>query len=199
MLVRYLMTTPVVTIRPDATIKQAVELLAKHSITALPVVDAAGRIVGVISEADVIEDAVMPDQRAHERPVQLKAGPFVSRVSEVMSRQVLSVPPEADVAEAAELMSSTVVKSLPVVDRGRVVGILSRHDIIESMARRDDLIEAQVDELLRASGDDWLVDVTDGVVMLEGPMTPDDQDFASVVVGTVPGVRGVYFKAARST
>ena len=195
MLVHEVMTTPVVTVRPDASLKEAVELLAEHGVTALPVVDEHDELVGMISEADVLLDAFLPDPRAHERPVQISAGPPMATVSQVMSRHLLTVPATADLATAAELMVGTVVKSLPVLADERVVGIVSRRDLIGVLARRDATIEAAVDDLIRGSGYDWTAQVRDGVVTVEGPEQDDEVAVAKVLVATVPGVVGLYFPA----
>ena len=120
------------------------------------------------------------------------------RVVEVMSRHVLTVPAGADLAEAADLMVSTVAKSLPVVEDNRVVGMLSRRDLIAVLARRDDVIAAAVDDLVRTSGHDWVTEVADGVVTVEGPEEAADVDLAAVLVATVPGVVGVRFPRQRS-
>ena len=66
--------------RPETGVKEAAQRSTEHGITAMPVVDEAGALLGVISEADVIRDTVLPDQRAHERPVHLASGPFGTRV-----------------------------------------------------------------------------------------------------------------------
>jgi predicted transcriptional regulator len=193
MLVRELMSTPAVTVRPDASIKEAARRLTEHGITAMPVVDGSGALLGVISEADVIRDAVLPDQRAHERPVHLADGPYGTRVRDVMSHFPLSVRTDADLAAAAELMTGTAVKSLPVVERGVVVGMISRRDIVAVLARSDQRIEGEVDELLRSAGLDVSVEVVDGVVVLDGPEETHQQEMARVLVGTVQGVVGVRF------
>lgn len=197
MLVREVMTTTVVSVGPDDSVKEAVELLAKHGITAMPVLDSDGELVGVLSEADVLNEAFLPDQRAHEKPVQISGGPAMTRVGEVMSRHVLTVPPGADLAEAAGLMLDTVAKSLPVVDGDRVVGMLSRRDLVALLARRDVDIEAGLDELFRTAGYDWTVAVSDGVVTVAGPEEDAEVEVAKVLVGTVPGVVGLYFPAQR--
>jgi len=198
MLVRELMSSPAVTVRPDASIKEAARLLTEHGITAMPVVDKAGALLGVVSEADLIRDTVMPDQRAHERPVHLPDGPFGTRVRDVMSHFPLSVRTDADLAAAAELMTGTVVKSLPVVERGVVVGMISRRDIVAVLARSDQRIEAEVDELLRSAGLNVQVDVADGVVVLGGPEETHQQEMARVLVGTVQGVVGIRFGRRRA-
>ena len=152
MLVRDVMTTHAVTVRPDARVKQAIELLDDHQITAMPVVDGDGRLVGVVSEADVLRDALLPDRRAHEIPSHAEGRTKVLTVGDVMTRLPMSVTANADLAAAASVLVDTAIKSLPVVDGdGRVVGIVSRRDVIAVLAKRDPLIEAEVDELLRAA------------------------------------------------
>jgi CBS domain-containing protein len=193
MLVRELMTSPAVTVRPHAGVKEAARLLTDHGITALPVVDARGALIGVVSEADLIRDTVLPDQRAHELPVHLTAGAFGTEVSDVMSHFPLSVRSDADLAAAAELMSGTAVKSLPVVEGGTVVGVISRRDIVAVLARSDQRIEAEVDELLRTAGVEAGVEVLDGVVVLDGPDDPHQQEMARVLVSTVQGVVGIRY------
>jgi len=116
MLVREVMTRPPVTVPETATVKDAIALLERHSIAAMPVLDKDGDIVGVISEADVIREMVVPDQRAHEVPVRLTAPPFHLRVVDVMSHHPLTVTSDTELAKAADLITSTAVKSLPVVD-----------------------------------------------------------------------------------
>lgn len=197
MLVSEVMTTPVVTVTPDTTIKEAADLLARHGITAMPVLDDRGELLGVVSEADVLLDMMLPDQRAHEIPVEISAGPAMSRVGEVMSRHVLTIRPEADLAEATDLMVSTVVKSLPVIAENRVVGMVSRRDLVAVLARRDAEIESAVDDIIRSAGYDWTAEVTDGVVSLDGPERQEDLELAKVLVASVPGVVGVYFPAQR--
>lgn len=194
MLVREVMTREVVTVGPETTVKEAVRRLSEHQITAMPVVDAEGRLVGVVSEADVLRDTVLPDPRAHELPVHLSGGPYAARVTDVMSHFPLTVRADSDLASAAELMTGTAVKSLPVVEGGAVVGVVSRRDIIAALARRDELIEADVDSLLRESGVECQVDVEDGVVVLEGPEDPRQRELARTLVGTVAGVIGVRFR-----
>lgn len=197
MLVREVMSSPVVSVAPATTIKQAVELLAEHAITAMPVLGDRGELVGVISEADVLLEALLPDPRAHDRPVEITSGPAMRRVGEVMNRQVLTVSPRDDIADAADLMVSTAVKSLPVLDGDRVVGMVSRRDLVQVLARQDPQIEAAVDELARSAGYDWTVEVSDGVATIDGPAREDEFAIARVLVASVPGVVGICFPARR--
>jgi CBS domain-containing protein len=193
MLVRDVMTTTVVTAHPGMRVKQAIELLDEHQVTALPVVDADGILVGVLSEADVLRGALMPDRRAHEIPVDTEGRTTPLRVKDVMTAHPVSVAADADLAAAASILTDTQIKSLPVVDDDRVVGVVSRRDVIAVLARRDPLIEAEVDDLLRAAEVECDVQVVDGVVRLDGPAEPHAREIARVLAGTVPGVVGVTF------
>jgi len=126
MLVREVMTSPAVTIRPGATVREAMGVLERFSITALPVADGSGRLVGVVSEADLLHHAVEHDQRAHMRRTSPGAASPGLLVQDVMTSQVVTISADGDLADAAELMEDTVIKSLPVVLHGRVVGVISR-------------------------------------------------------------------------
>jgi len=198
MLVREVMTSPAITVLRSAPVKEAVELLDRHSIAAMPVVVKSGRLVGMVSEADVIREMVVPDPRAHELPIRPATPTFHSRVADIMSNHPLTVTGETELARAAELITSTVVKSLPVVDQEQVVGVISRRDIIRVLSRADLRIEAEIDELLRQSGEDWLVDVTDGIALVDGPSDERQRELARVLVCTVPGVVGVEFVSTRT-
>jgi CBS domain-containing protein len=197
-LVREVMSSPAVTVQDTATVKQAVALLERHDVSAMPVVDRHGRIVGVVSEADVIRDMVAPDDRAHEIPVRLTATPFGVQVRDVMSTHPLTVDGSTDLAVATELMTSSAVKSLPVVEHGRVVGVVSRRDVIRVLARSDETIEAEVDELFRQAGRDWLVEVSDGIAVLDGPVGEGERGVARALARSVPGVVDIRFAVDRS-
>jgi CBS domain-containing protein len=188
MLVREVMTSPAVTVGPETTLKQAIRMLDEHNITAMPVVDKAGHPVGVLSEADVLRDAVPADRRAHERLVEI-TGPTVQlAVTDVMTHLPVSVSPDDDVAQAVELLVDTQVKSLPVVGSGQVVGMISRRDVIAVLARQDVLIEAEIDEELRLAGVECTVEVSDGVVHLQDADGPDSLRIAQIIASRVPGV-----------
>ncbi|RYP89072.1 CBS domain-containing protein [Nocardioides guangzhouensis] len=199
MLVREVMTAPAVTVSERATVKEAIGLLDRHDVAALPVVDTNGFLVGVVSEADVIREMVVPDPRVHELPVRLTTAPFLARVADVMSNHPLTVTGDTELAKAADLLTSTVVKSLPVVDHGKVVGIVSRRDIVRLLSRQDERIEAEIDELIRQDGRDWMVEVADGIVTVEGPVDVSEERLAEVLVSSVPGVIGLRFGRVTAT
>jgi CBS domain-containing protein len=190
------MTSPAVTVRPDETTREAIRLLERFSITSVPVVDDRGRPVGIVSEADLLRDAVLPDQRAHVRPVSNGDARPGEPVSDVMTRQVVCVSADDDVSEAVGLMEGTAIKSLPVLLHGRVVGVISRRDVIGSLARQDEDIAREVGELVRRADHDWLISVEDGVVTIEGARGTGDEHLARVLVGSVPGVSAIRLGAS---
>ncbi len=193
MLVRDVMTQPAITVSAKASVKDGLRLLDRHRVTAMPVVAGDGRLLGIVSEADLLQDAVRHDERTtlipHEHTHSLPRS-----VEEVMSTLSLTVSPDSDLSDAVELMTSTAAKSLPVVERGRVVGVVSRSDIVHLLARNDEKICAEIDELLRSAGLEYQVDVEDGHCVLEGPSEPHHRRVAEVVAGSVQGVLSVRFQ-----
>jgi CBS domain-containing protein len=114
-LARDVMTPNPITVRPDQTVREAADLLAYHHISGLPVLDAAGALVGVVSEADIIA----------------KQG---QTVGDIMTRNVITVPADARVEEVAAIMAGERIKRVPVLQEGRLVGIISRADIVRWVA-----------------------------------------------------------------
>ena len=190
MLVREVMTREPVTVQPETHVKQALRLLDQHSITMLPVMSADSTIVGVLSEADVIRDRVLPDVRGSMLPPETShTDAALERVGAVMTARVITVTADADVAEAADLMLSSGVKSLPVVDEEhRVVGIVSRRDIVRALARADRDVERELDELFRDLGTSWVVTADEGAVTITGPVGDKERSLALAAGSTVPGV-----------
>ena len=189
MLVADVMTENPVTVRRDATVKEALVLLAHHHVTSLPVVEPDTTIVGVVSEADLIRESVPTDPRAQILPAPPPLVP-PAYVEDVFTPHAITVHMHDDLAHAVDLMTSTSVKSLPVVDEhGHVVGVIARSDVVQMLARPDSAIEADLDDLLRSVGHaDWLVDVTDGVVDVSGPAGRAERSLADTVARTVAGV-----------
>lgn len=187
MLVREVMSSPVYTVLPSTTIKQALQTLDAHKITAMPVVDEHGRPIGVVSEVDLLWGALRADQRRHEIPTSEDAA-LPSVVAQVMNHHPVTVEPDSDLATAVDLMMTTAIKSIPVVQHGRVIGIVSRRDVVHALARTDEEIRAEVGELLRAVADDWTVEVVDGQVEVDGPETDSQVRLATALASTVTGV-----------
>ncbi len=115
MIARDIMTRHVYTTTPETTIREATHVLAERHISGMPVVDPAGTIIGMLTEADIIS----------------KQG---ERVEDIMSREIISVSVETPVGEIAQLLSQKKIKRVPVLTDGRLVGLVSRADIVAAVA-----------------------------------------------------------------
>lgn len=191
MLVSELMTTPAVTTTPETSIKAAARLLRDRGVAAVPVLDADGALVGVVSELDLLRGTVVPDPVAHLFPVPDAAGPVPRTVADVMTSEVAVVAPSGDLHDAAQLMRRSGVRSLPVLEHGRVVGVVSRADLLRVLAREDEEVAEDVRAQLareRGSGPAADVRVVDGVVTLTAAGPDDDLSAAQVLAARVPGV-----------
>lgn len=202
MQVRELMSAPAVTVRPATPATRAAEVLATHGFAALPVVDDADRLVGLVAEADLLRDRVPPDPRLHARRDRADRGqghehrPAAS-VADVMSAPATSVDVAADVADATRLLLDRSHRSLPVLEHGQVVGVLSRRDLLAVLLRRDDDVRRDVlTAVERCTGEPgrFAVEVADGcvrLVRLAGTAWPDatgESATLTTVTRTVAGV-----------
>lgn len=189
------MSSPVVTVHPDTTVKSAAELLAGHGFTALPVVDTEDRLVGILTEADLARDRFAPDPRARLwRSAKRAAEPQSGTVAELMTSPVVAVPRSTDVAELAATMMADRIRSIPIVDGARVVGIVTRRDLLRTLTRNDADIETEVRQVLADYGEHPGLRVRDGVVDIDDRFDrPADRRAAEILARTVPGVQGVHF------
>ncbi|HET8528817.1 MAG TPA: CBS domain-containing protein [Gaiellaceae bacterium] len=174
-----LMQRDVVTVAPETTLKQAAALLVRHRISGLPVVRGDGTVAGVLSEADVLE-----------RHGARTAG-------EAMSAPAIAARPTQSAAEAAALLSARRIKRLPVVEDGRLVGIVTRADLVRAFQRSDAEIEREIVEQVLLH-DLWISPDAVGVVVEEGTVrlrgSVDSASLAETVVAftrRVPGVVAV--------
>ena len=188
MLVRDIMSSPAVTVRDHDSAETALQLLARRGLTILPVVDAGQRLVGVVSEVDLL-DLAEPD--LPERP--RSAGPRPTRpvVGDVMTRGVQTTAEDTDVATVAALFRRTSWKSLPVMRGAILVGVVSRSDLIRAMARDDDDVEADVNRLLSERAPGWEATVSAGTVTIRGSGNDRERDAAASLAASVVGVRRI--------
>ena len=200
-LVKDLMTPQVVTIGPATPFKEIVARLANHRVSAVPVVNDDGLVLGVVSEADLLlkEEFPDPDQdiplfwTKRRRLERDRAAATTAR--DLMSVAVVSIAPDATVAEAARRMHSAGVKRLPVLDEGgRLVGILSRADLLKVFNRPDQAIRREIkDEVIDGEfmmdPNRFFIHVTDGVVVLQGRV--ERRSLLPSLVRAVHSVEGV--------
>lgn len=208
--VRDVMTTEVVTVGPKAPFGEIVDALLEHDISGLPVVDAHGMLVGIVTEADLIaKEAYAGGGPRRRRPVGMlrdhlrgRDTSWVNKASarvaaDVMTTKVDSVTPEEDVTVAARRMLDGRHKRLPVCDKGRLVGIVSRHDLLKPFHRSDEQIERDVRDLLAdplrvPEEHEAVASVSQGVVTLRGTTRfPSDIGVLVAAVSRIPGVVAV--------
>jgi CBS domain-containing protein len=178
------MTLEVVTAAPGMAFKRIAELLTGHNVSALPVVDRGGRVLGVVSQADLL------------RPLQAPGTGLAA--ADLMTADVVTVGADATVAEAARLMERNTVKRLPVVGLdGALIGIVSRSDLLRPFTRPDAETHREVVERI-AEGtllvEPYRVDVavSDGIVRLAGRVARHGQaKLAEQLAGGVSGVVAV--------
>ena len=188
------MTTDVVVVAEDATYRAVVDLLAERRISAVPVVDATRRAVGVVSEADLLE-AEFGNGDRRRRAARPREKGEARTAGELMTAPAVTTRPGTPLTAAVRLMTERGVKRLPVVDEdGVVVGILSRADALKTHLRPDDELRHEIVEEVLVGAlwlDPRLVDVgvRDGVVALRGAL--DRRTLAELTVKLVAAVPGV--------
>ena len=198
-----LMTRDVVTVTPATALRDAASLLVEHAISGVPVVSENGEVVGVVSEADILVKAGGSVSRNRllgwllDPDLGLDEKIRAETVGEAMTSPALVVSPSRPVYEAARLMVSENVNRLPVVDDGRLVGILTRADIVRAFTRTDAEIAEEIrNDILRRTF--WLepgrvtISVVDGHVTLAGEVeTEADVEVLPALVTRIPGVLDV--------
>jgi CBS domain-containing protein len=196
MRVKDIMSSPVYTVEQTTKVAAAATLLTAKSVTALPVLDEAGGLVGMVGESDLLWHRVPADPTAHLRPLPaIDPAERPGLVAEVMSPYPVTTRPDIDVAEAAEAMLEYDVRSIPVLEGSDLVGIVSRRDILRAMVRGDDVLTAEVQHRLDEYADGqhrWKATVEDGVVRIAGDFDDStEQGVVAVLARTVPGVTAV--------
>ena len=195
------MTRNVVTVGPETSAKYAAEVMADRGFAALPVVDDDNRLIGIVAEADVLRDRLPPDPRLHllrERPVP--DSPPALLVRGVMTHDVRHVEANSDVADIARLFVDERLRSVPVLDHGGLVGIVSRRDLLHTLVRPDEAIRGDVLSLVEGyTGEPgcWQVTVVEGSVTVRRTQgTPQvsqevEERALRALAATVGGVIGV--------
>ena len=197
--VKDVMTTQVVTVGTAASFKEMVVKMRESGVSALPVVDGEGRVIGVVSEADMLNKEAGLDTEPGELSSLLR---FTERekaagvtAAELMTKPPVTIGPGAPVAEAARLVRDHRVKGLPVItDTGLLIGIISRADALRVFARPDADIRRDAEEEVIAEtflADSPLVSVTvhDGIVTLTG--RTDTGQLARGLVAVIRQIDGV--------
>jgi CBS domain-containing protein len=193
------MTTPVVAVKRGASFKELAALLRKYRVSAFPVLDDNQKVIGVVSEADLLakealngDHGVLITAMLHHRE-QEKADGLTA--GDMMTSNVVTVKPDDTVEQAARLMYHLQVKRLPVIDAGgHLVGIVSRADLLTVFDRPDEEICSEIvnDVILREFLIDpavFMVTVADGVVTIQG--NPETADLGHSLMTKIRHVQGV--------
>ena len=192
MLVREIMTSPAYSVDEGASLEEALQRLVTGRVTSLPVVDKGGRVVGIISEADVLHEHLMADPRAHLRLVPQRAETLPTTVGQVMTVNPHTVREGNDVAELARTFAETSWKSVPVVRDDVLLGVVSRSDVIRAMARPDSEISADVLKAFAEIGEQsWHAEVRVRVVHITGTASDRERSAATSIAQAILGVRSV--------
>jgi CBS domain-containing protein len=205
MKIERLMTRDVVSVTPDTPLKNVAALLSEKHISGLPVCAADGTVVGVVSEADIVrtEQGIGPDVGGRLRWFFRRLDDDLDKLGartagEAMTSPALTVRPIERVSAAARLMLLHRVNRLPVVADGKLVGIVTRADLVRAFHRSDDELAEEIrDEVLRGAlwiaPDTLALSVEDGVVTVSGPVG-SELELETVLrsIRQVPGVVDVH-------
>lgn len=210
-----IMSSPVISVAPGTTVSEAARLMLAHRISGLPVLGADGALIGVISEGDLMRRSELGTVRKRSWWLELLVSPgklaedYVQghgrKVEELMSRDLACIGREASLQDAVDLMSRRGVKRLPVVEKGRLIGILSRSDLLRALAgalpaepgpgedeRIRRAIQAELDAQPWAASGLIRVNVHKGQVELSGSIFDERiRAAAHVVAENVQGVTAI--------
>jgi CBS domain-containing protein len=211
------MTRAPITVRPDASLEEVANTMLKARVSGLPVADEQGVVVGMITEGDLLRRAELGTAPrpagwlscflAPGRVAQDYVRTHGQKVREVMTSELIFVSPETPLQEVVALMESRHVKRLPVLQQGRLTGMISRADLLRALSRllperqgaaiSDTELRKRV--LAAIAKEAWAprmnIDITveNGVVELRGAVTDDRQRVGlRVIAENVPGIRGVH-------
>jgi CBS domain-containing protein len=213
---RDVMVSPVITVKPSTSVPEVAETLVKQRISGVPVVDDQGRLVGIVSEGDLLHRAETRTERRHSWWLtaligdRALASEYIKahshKVGDVMTKQVITATPDTPLREIAALLEKNSIKRVPIVENGRIVGIVSRANLVQAMASNRKGLEAPVSDtairekiLAELQGQPWAhtallnITVNDGVVDLWGlTQSETERKAIQVAAEAVPGVREVH-------
>jgi len=207
----------VITVKPDDEVSDAIKLLSEYDISALPVVDDDGKLVGVLSEADLLHREEIGTEKQHPwwleavMPASKLAAEFAKshgrRVEEVMTTDLVTATQDASLGEIAMLLERHRIKRIPIVDDGELIGMVSRSNLIQALASsqaqdadtepvedrkiRLDLLDRLADQKWTDFGERNVI-VNDGIVHLWGLVSTEAEHKALLALAEeVPGVVSV--------
>jgi CBS domain-containing protein len=226
------MTTDVITVEPEMSVQAVAQLLSERGISGVPVVDAANRLVGIVSEGDLLHRVETGTERRPERPTGRRSSWWLASIGspeelardylkshgrtagDVMTREVISVADTTELADVATLLETKRIKRVPVLRDGKLVGIVSRANLVRALAatRSDPAIDVDSDDrtirdnlLAALMGQEWFqakewfkiwaadIIVRDRVVHIwfSADHSENERRAARIVAGNIAGVRHV--------
>jgi CBS domain-containing protein len=209
------MVSPVITVKPSQTVREVAKLFVERKISAAPVVDNAGKIAGIISEGDLLRRVEIKTERDRSSWLRLLTTDEVlaaeyakaraNKVADVMTKNVIVVSVDTPLTEIATLLEKNSIKRVPVLSAGRLVGIISRSNLVQSLATARKEFEMPLSDsairerlLSHLKGEPWAdtsqlnVTVSDGVVDIWGVCRSESERQAvRIAAENVPGVRAV--------
>jgi CBS domain-containing protein len=213
-----IMVRDVITVPPTATVQEIASTLVRNHISAVPVVDAHGGVLGIVSEGDLMRRAEIGTERLRSwwlhlfTPAETLSHEFVKahgrKASDVMTSPAVTAAPDASLADIAGVLERHRIKRVPIVKDGRLVGIVSRANLVQALAaappggmraprqESDEAIRNRVLDYIRAQpwGMPWLVNVSveNGVVQLWGAVGSEaERQAVRVAAEAAPGVTDV--------
>jgi CBS domain-containing protein len=212
---RDVMTSPVITVKPTASVKEVARLFLERRISAVPVVDDQGKIVGIVSEGDLVHRSEISTERRRPWWLALMAGDgalaaeyikaHANRVDEIMTRNVITAAPDTPLHEIAEMLEKYGIKRLPIVRDWQLLGIVSRANLVQAIATSGSKLDIPLSDatirenlLTHLSEQSWAhtmplnATVNGGVVDLWGYVESDTERKAiRIAAEATPGVRAV--------
>ncbi len=194
---REMMSTPVITVRPEAPLKEVAALMIARGVSGVPVVDRDGRPLGMISESDFLaREEVGQYTGVFTRLAEtFGAGAKVHgrTAADLMTSPMITAGPDTTARELGHLMAANAINRVPIVEDGRIVGIVTRADVLRTLIRPDEAITAEIrwrfEHELWINPDDLRVETRSGVVTLAGTVeTRADAELSKRWARAVDGV-----------
>ena len=212
---RDVMVSPVITVKPDCSVRDLARLLVERRISAVPVVNDRGQVAGIVGEGNLMHRSETDTERRHPWWLRTFMAPSTlaaefakahgRRVSDIMVRNVITADPDTPLCDIAILLEKNAIKRLPIVKNGQLVGIVTRANLVQAVASAGAALDIQPTDaairdglLTNLESQPWAhtsllnVTVRDGVVDLWGMTTSNaEKDAVRIAAETTNGVRAV--------
>lgn len=209
------MVSPVITVKPNVSVKEVAKLFLDRKISAAPVLDGEGKLVGILSEGDLIHRVEIGTERSGSSWLALltdehaAAADYIkshaTKVADIMTQKVVTATPDTSLQDVAMMMEANAIKRIPIVRVGKLVGIVTRANLVQAVATTGMKLDIPVSDgiirdklMTRLRGQSWAktsllnATVNDGVVTLWGlTASPTERQAIRVAAETTPGVIAV--------